>query len=238
MTSDFEYRFSSEVFDNETGLVYYNYRYFSPELGRWLSRDSIGERGGNNLYIICYNNLLKYFDKNGNLTLILIPDSPGMVIPKEIVDTIIITRQDGTKGRVLGKTYLDISGACWCAIKNNKCTIKCLVIAAFKITIYLPIAPGHTKGGIYGHEQRHVSAAINALNALKSEYKDITVSNRKLCIKWAKVRDELLKTDIALIKKNQGHQGDPDVLPGSPEEGKDYPPLYPYEGYDFFPANM
>jgi len=34
---DFDYRFSSEVFDTETGLVYYNYRYYSPELGRWLS---------------------------------------------------------------------------------------------------------------------------------------------------------------------------------------------------------
>ncbi len=40
---DNPYRFSSEVADDETGLVYYNYRYYSPELGRWLSRDPIGE---------------------------------------------------------------------------------------------------------------------------------------------------------------------------------------------------
>jgi len=39
MASDFDYRFSSEVFDTESGLSYYNYRYYSPELGRWLSRD-------------------------------------------------------------------------------------------------------------------------------------------------------------------------------------------------------
>jgi len=39
MASDFDYRFSSEVFDDETGLVYYNYRYYSAELGRWLRRD-------------------------------------------------------------------------------------------------------------------------------------------------------------------------------------------------------
>ena len=32
---------SSEVADDETGLVYYNYRYYSAELGRWLSRDPI-----------------------------------------------------------------------------------------------------------------------------------------------------------------------------------------------------
>jgi RHS repeat-associated protein len=33
--------FSSEYRDNETGLVYYNYRYYSAELGRWLTRDPI-----------------------------------------------------------------------------------------------------------------------------------------------------------------------------------------------------
>ncbi|MDI6810029.1 MAG: RHS repeat-associated core domain-containing protein, partial [Candidatus Eisenbacteria bacterium] len=31
--------------DTETGLLYYGYRYYSPELGRWLSRDPIGEMG-------------------------------------------------------------------------------------------------------------------------------------------------------------------------------------------------
>jgi RHS repeat-associated protein len=32
------FRFSSEYLDSETNLVYYNYRYYSPELGRWLKR--------------------------------------------------------------------------------------------------------------------------------------------------------------------------------------------------------
>jgi RHS repeat-associated protein len=44
------FRFSSEYFDQETGLVYYNFRYYSPDLGRWLSRDPIEEEGGVNLY--------------------------------------------------------------------------------------------------------------------------------------------------------------------------------------------
>jgi len=45
MQDNFDYRFSSEVFDNETGLSYYNFRYYSAELGRWLSKDPIVENG-------------------------------------------------------------------------------------------------------------------------------------------------------------------------------------------------
>ena len=44
------FRFSSEYYDSETGLVYYNQRYYDPQLGRWLSRDPIEEEGGLNLY--------------------------------------------------------------------------------------------------------------------------------------------------------------------------------------------
>ena len=49
----------------ETGLVYYNYRYYSPELGRWLSRDPIEEQGGYNLYGMVGNNPVIQWDKLG-----------------------------------------------------------------------------------------------------------------------------------------------------------------------------
>ena len=54
-TSTNPFRFSSEFFDEETGLVYYNYRYYSPELGRWLSRDPIEEIESENLYLFVEN---------------------------------------------------------------------------------------------------------------------------------------------------------------------------------------
>ena len=44
------FQFSSEVYDSELGLVYYNYRHYSPADGRFLSRDPIEEEGGRNLY--------------------------------------------------------------------------------------------------------------------------------------------------------------------------------------------
>jgi hypothetical protein len=36
--------------DDEVALYYYGYRYYSPELGRWMSRDLIEEKGGINLF--------------------------------------------------------------------------------------------------------------------------------------------------------------------------------------------
>jgi RHS repeat-associated protein len=50
------FRFSTKYVDAETGLYYYGYRYYSVELGRWWTRDPIGERGGFNLYGFVRNN--------------------------------------------------------------------------------------------------------------------------------------------------------------------------------------
>src|ERR1035437_9271426 len=36
---------STKYLDKETGLYYYGYRFYSPQLGRWPSRDPIGEKG-------------------------------------------------------------------------------------------------------------------------------------------------------------------------------------------------
>ena len=59
------FRFSSEFHDDETGLVYYNYRYYSPEFGRWTKRDPIEEDGGSNLYGFCNNSPLVFTDNAG-----------------------------------------------------------------------------------------------------------------------------------------------------------------------------
>jgi len=65
-------RFSSEQFDADLGLVYYNYRYYSPELGRWLSKDPIGEEGGLNLYLMCGNNVVNVWDVLGEEAILLV----------------------------------------------------------------------------------------------------------------------------------------------------------------------
>ncbi|MDY6832780.1 MAG: RHS repeat-associated core domain-containing protein [Thermodesulfobacteriota bacterium] len=63
------FRFSTKYWDGETGLYYYGYRYYLPEIGRWGSRDPLGERGGLNLYGFVGNNALNYIDPYG-LTLL------------------------------------------------------------------------------------------------------------------------------------------------------------------------
>jgi RHS repeat-associated protein len=39
------FRFSTKYIDSESGLYYYGYRYYQPEIGRWVSRDPITEKG-------------------------------------------------------------------------------------------------------------------------------------------------------------------------------------------------
>lgn len=40
---DSRYQFSTKELDGSTGMNYYGYRFYSPEMGRWLSRDPLGE---------------------------------------------------------------------------------------------------------------------------------------------------------------------------------------------------
>jgi RHS repeat-associated protein len=67
------YRYSSKEImlkSAQGGWLYsYGFRFYDPNLQRWLNRDPIGERGGINLYRFVYNNTLSWFDRDG-----LIPD--------------------------------------------------------------------------------------------------------------------------------------------------------------------
>ncbi len=58
-------------YDNETGLYYLNSRYYDPEVGRWISPDSIDyldprSISGLNLYSYCFNNPIMYLDSAGS----------------------------------------------------------------------------------------------------------------------------------------------------------------------------
>ncbi len=65
----FPHRFSTKYYDAETDLYYYGYRYYSPALGRWISRDPIGENGGANLFGFCHNASSVYIDPVGSIVI-------------------------------------------------------------------------------------------------------------------------------------------------------------------------
>jgi len=57
---------STKYTDSETGLVYYGYRYYQPETGRWTGRDPISGAGSINLYGFIHNDPVDNSDYLGN----------------------------------------------------------------------------------------------------------------------------------------------------------------------------
>lgn len=62
--STMDVRFPGQIADEETGLAYNFNRYYDPELGQYLSTDSLGVRGGTNLFAYC-RNPITYCDPYG-----------------------------------------------------------------------------------------------------------------------------------------------------------------------------
>jgi RHS repeat-associated protein len=59
------YRFSSKDWNGNAGLYYYLYRFYDPNLQRWVNRDPIQERGGINLSRIVRNDPVDFRDYYG-----------------------------------------------------------------------------------------------------------------------------------------------------------------------------
>ena len=65
MSESNPFQWSSKYFHQPSGLVAYEFRFYSSTLGRWLNRDPIGEAGGINLYGFVVNDPLNRFDPFG-----------------------------------------------------------------------------------------------------------------------------------------------------------------------------
>jgi RHS repeat-associated protein len=74
-------RFQGQYFDHETGLHYNRFRYYDPEIGRYLSKDPIGFAGGLNLHAYVANptqwvdprGLYAEVTVSGNTVVIILP---------------------------------------------------------------------------------------------------------------------------------------------------------------------
>ena len=59
------WRYCGKRVDKEIGLIYFGYRYYDPEVGRWISPDPLGGIDGPNLYTYARNNPMTYVDYFG-----------------------------------------------------------------------------------------------------------------------------------------------------------------------------
>ncbi len=71
---------SQRDYEPASDVPYYGYRYSKPDLG-WISRDSIGERGGLNLYGMVGNDPVNLIDQLG-LVSIIWNDQPALSLPE------------------------------------------------------------------------------------------------------------------------------------------------------------
>jgi len=78
---DQPFRFSTKQYDAEIGLYYFGYRYYNPGLGRWVSRDPIGENGGLHRYHFVAHSPTQAIDPHGLLGLLPSwwPNVPNMI---------------------------------------------------------------------------------------------------------------------------------------------------------------
>jgi RHS repeat-associated protein len=65
LADSFNHRFSTKPWCGVTGLSEYLFRKYEPGLGRWMSRDPIGEHGGRHLYAISRNRAANSLDPLG-----------------------------------------------------------------------------------------------------------------------------------------------------------------------------
>ena len=58
-------RFSTKYQDADSDFLYYGYRFYNSQAGRWLSRDPIEERGGRSLSVFVNNSPIRAYDVLG-----------------------------------------------------------------------------------------------------------------------------------------------------------------------------
>jgi RHS repeat-associated protein len=61
--------YTGQRYDADTGLYYYKNRYYSPKLGRFMSKDPLGMVDGPNLYAYVNNDPLNWTDPMGTTIL-------------------------------------------------------------------------------------------------------------------------------------------------------------------------
>ena len=135
MSAFFRHRFSTKLLDPDTGLYYSGHRWYSPALGRWISRDPIEEEGGENLYGFCDNNAIVQMDPDGkNIYLLQGGDSWNPIINHlhQSVAVDLWTDSGEKTGRKTSFTYAE-HGMAWRAPSSKWLGTDSMVLPGYLI---------------------------------------------------------------------------------------------------------
>jgi len=124
------WRFATRYHDDETGLVMFPRRPYSPELGRFLLRDPIEEDGGLNLYGIGENDLINAIDCRGESKLEF---DAGKI---SYVDKVIMTLGGYAYGLTeIVKGKPPFPSHCACDRKTKRWRVNLTLVMQLKTTI-------------------------------------------------------------------------------------------------------
>jgi RHS repeat-associated protein len=204
-----------------TALYYYGYRFYDPEMGRWVSRDPIGETGGVNLYGFVGNLPSNRSDVLGLVNVDVTFNAPE---PKTIEPTVVATGGSLT-------SYSGKSIDCTCSCADEKWYMSCTVSFSAAITVSTADVStwSTTKKRIYGHEQKHVQSrtklveekVVDPLKGKNGEF-----STEAACTRLISGRESLVNMNACFDQGNhKGTPDDPDATSLSPVSGTGYAPV-------------
>ena len=206
------------------------HRFYSPGLGRWMSRDPLGEGiFSAGLYAAARNALCCRFDYLGLIDTVT-HEHPD---PKNLVPVYVQWPQRPRTGGETGYPMHDVVCECLCPKGKKSWTIACTVRWTAEIRINAEqTVYGENWPGIYGHEQRHVLSMIAMVEQqvcqLLRGKKPFTFAQKERCEEMrAKYQESAQKVMDRLVdwRQTPDHKWDRGASPDSPAAGQPYPPL-------------
>ncbi|MCH2205346.1 MAG: RHS repeat-associated core domain-containing protein [Lentisphaerales bacterium] len=135
------YQFNTKYTDEETGLVYYGFRYYDAVHGRWLNRDPMGLIGGINPYVSVSNNMANGFTGGrrnlaGNENHVLFAYESYLVDPQGGMIDGIIKKIRNTPLETLPKSQIDLYKWQVRIIKFGNPTVKFLMKSILRVELH------------------------------------------------------------------------------------------------------
>ena len=202
-------------------VTVYGFRFYSPELGRWLSRDPIGEMGGENLYVFLFNASVNFVEQLGLVVLMVRPSSA----PEGIPYTYLPRLPEDAAGFLISR----FSASCICGCQDDgRVGMHCIADLLFHILI--KSTHRHAPEGTYGHEQQHVLSILSQVSAqivpTLESYEHFRYPDMSACEGDAvrAARDASVRFGIMVAHENDD---DPNPNPGRPAPGVPFRPIGP-----------